>query len=33
VTVEFVTEDCAQFGHYGYAYLDNFCGTCPGTPH
>lgn len=33
VTVEFITEDCAQFGHHGYAYLDNFCGQCPGAPH
>lgn len=30
VTVEFVTEDCAQGGHYGYAYIDNFCGVCQG---
>lgn len=32
VTIEFVTEDCAQGGHYGYAYLDNFCGNCAGSP-
>lgn len=30
VTVEFVTEDCAQGGHYGYAYVDNVCGVCEG---
>ncbi|OIO98924.1 MAG: hypothetical protein AUJ92_00535 [Armatimonadetes bacterium CG2_30_59_28] len=32
VTIEFVTEDCTQGGHYGYAYLDNFCGSCAGSP-
>jgi peroxiredoxin len=32
VTIEFVTEDCAEGGHYGYAYLDNFCGSCLGSP-
>lgn len=30
VTVQFITEDCTQSGHYGYAYIDNFCGTCQG---
>jgi hypothetical protein len=30
VTVEFVTEDCAKGAHYGYAYVDNFCGNCVG---
>jgi hypothetical protein len=32
VTVQFVTEDCAQCGHYGYAYIDNVCGSCAGDP-
>ena len=28
VTIEFVTSDCGYLGHWGYAYIDNFCGTC-----
>jgi hypothetical protein len=28
VTVQFVTKDCTQGGHFGYAYVDNWCGTC-----
>jgi hypothetical protein len=32
VTVEFVTGDCGQGGHFGYAYIDNFCGNCAGSP-
>jgi hypothetical protein len=32
VTIEFVTGDCGAGGHYGYAYVDNFCGTCAGSP-
>lgn len=28
VTVQFVTKDCARNGHFGYAYIDNFCGDC-----
>jgi hypothetical protein len=28
VTVQFVTKDCALTGHFGYAYIDNFCGDC-----
>jgi hypothetical protein len=28
VTIEFVTADCGWGGHWGYAYIDNFCGTC-----
>ncbi|NOT66059.1 MAG: hypothetical protein HOP06_08560 [Methylotenera sp.] len=28
VTVEFITHDCGWSGHYGYAYIDDFCGTC-----
>ena len=32
VTVEFVTADCGAGGHWGYAYVDNFCGDCAGSP-
>jgi len=32
VTVEFVTADCGYGGHWGYAYVDNFCGDCRGSP-
>jgi len=32
VTVEFVTADCGAGGHWGYAYVDNFCGNCAGSP-
>jgi hypothetical protein len=32
VTIEFVTGDCGQGGHWGYAYVDNFCGDCKGSP-
>jgi hypothetical protein len=32
VTVEFVAADCGQGAHWGYAYVDNFCGTCAGSP-
>lgn len=28
VTIQFVTKDCSVGGHYGYAYIDNFCGMC-----
>lgn len=28
VTVQFITTDCAWGAHWGYAYLDNFCGAC-----
>lgn len=28
ITIEFVTSDCGWGGHWGYAYVDNFCGTC-----
>ena len=31
VTVEFITEDCTRGGHFGYAYIDNFCGSCGGS--
>ena len=37
VTIEFLTGDCAQSGHFGYAYIDYFCSAveivsdfCPG---
>ena len=32
VTVEFVSADCAHSGHWGYAYVDNFCGNCANSP-
>jgi hypothetical protein len=32
VTIEFVTGDCGQGGHWGYAYIDSFCGNCKGSP-
>ena len=32
VTVEFVTADCGACGHWGYAYIDSFCGDCKGSP-
>jgi hypothetical protein len=28
VTVEFITADCGYGAHWGYAYIDNFCGDC-----
>jgi hypothetical protein len=28
VNIEFIANDCAWGGHYGYAYIDNFCGSC-----
>ena len=28
VTIEFIANDCSAGGHYGYTYLDNFCGSC-----
>lgn len=31
-TVEFITGDCGFGGHWGYAYIDSFCGTCKGAP-
>lgn len=27
ITVEFTTGDCSQGGHYGYAYIDAYCGN------
>lgn len=32
VTVEILTNDCAHCGHYGYAYVDNFCIGCDKNP-
>ena len=32
VTIEFVTGDCGRGAHWGYAYIDNFCGNCKGSP-
>lgn len=32
VTIEFITGDCGYGGHWGYAYIDNFCGDCKGSP-
>ena len=32
VTVEFITTDCAQGAHAGWAYVDEICGSCAGTP-
>ncbi|HEV7919710.1 MAG TPA: hypothetical protein VGR02_02850 [Thermoanaerobaculia bacterium] len=32
VTIEFVTADCGRGAHWGYAYVDNFCGNCKGSP-
>lgn len=32
VTVEFMVGDCAQGGHYGYAYIDDICTSCAGSP-
>jgi len=28
VTIQFITEDCSQGAHFGYAYIDDFCGSC-----
>jgi hypothetical protein len=32
VTVEFITLDCGFGGHYGYAYVDDFCTDCGKGP-
>ncbi len=32
VTIEFITGDCAQGGHWGYAYIDRLCTSCAGSP-
>jgi gliding motility-associated-like protein len=31
ITVEFRTADCSRTGHFGYAYLDAYCGSLVGT--
>jgi hypothetical protein len=31
VSVQYIVEDCAPGGHFGYAYLDNVCGACAGN--
>jgi hypothetical protein len=32
VTVRFVTRDCGKTGHAGWAYIDDVCGSCKGSP-
>ncbi len=32
VTIEFISADCGGFGHWGYAYIDSFCGDRKGSP-
>jgi hypothetical protein len=32
VTIEFITLDCAQGGHFAYAYVDDFCTDCGKGP-
>ena len=32
VTIEFITLDCGQGAHFGYAYIDDFCSACGPTP-
>jgi hypothetical protein len=32
VTIEFITIDCGQGGHWAYAYVDDFCSTCGPSP-
>jgi len=31
ITVEFRTADCSRTGHFGYAYLDAYCGSLVGS--
>lgn len=31
VTVVMITTDCAHGAHYGYAYVDDWCGNCEGA--
>lgn len=31
VSVALITTDCAQGGHFGYGYIDNWCGNCEGS--
>lgn len=28
VTIQLVNNDCSKSGHFGYTYIDNFCGNC-----
>ena len=28
VTIQFINADCSAGAHFGYTYIDNFCGTC-----
>lgn len=32
LTIQFITEDCSHGAHFGYAYIDDFCGSCKGDP-
>ena len=32
ITIEILTNDCAQGAHYGYGYFDNFCTGCDNNP-
>lgn len=32
VTIEFITTDCTKGAHAGWAYIDDVCGVCSGTP-
>jgi len=32
ITIEILTNDCAQCGHWGYGYFDNFCIGCDNNP-
>jgi hypothetical protein len=31
VSVALISADCTQGGHWGYAYIDNWCGNCEGA--
>lgn len=31
VSVAIITSDCSWGGHWGYAYIDDWCGNCDGT--
>lgn len=32
ITIEIITNDCAQGAHFGYGYFDNFCVGCANNP-
>ena len=32
IEINFITEDCGLGAHFGYAYIDDFCGSCVGNP-